>query len=127
MSFRQKCFAHAGIADQHEIGSFVEERQIEQAQDARLGLLAALVMVEVKGVDAGLRLQARAFEAAVDGALFAGFQFHVGEPLQGGRRAEILGGGFSQSRLQLAAHGGQAQLIQLLFERSHRIPFRDQE
>ena len=105
--FRQKGLAHARISDQHEIGSFGEERQIEQAQDARLSLLAALVVMEVKGVDAGLRLQTGAFEAAVDGALFASFQFQVGEPLQGGRRTEILRGGFSQSRLQLAAHGGQ--------------------
>jgi len=124
--FSQKSLAHTGIADQHEIGAFVEERQIEQTQDARLGLLAALVMEEVKGIDAGLRLQTRAFEAAVDGALFASFQFHVGEPLQGGRRAEVLGGCFSQSRLQLAAYGGQAQLVQFLFQRSHRVPFRDQ-
>ena len=85
-------------------------------------------MMKVKGVDAGLRLQTRTFEAAVDGALFAGFQFHVGEPLQGSCRTEILRGSFSQSRLQVVAHGRQAQLIQLLFERSHhRIPFRDQE
>ena len=27
---RQKCFPHAGIADQHDIGSFGEEREIEQ-------------------------------------------------------------------------------------------------
>jgi hypothetical protein len=52
-------------------------------------------MLELKGIDAGLRLQARAFEAAVDGALFAGFQFHVGQPFQSGGHAEILGGGFS--------------------------------
>ena len=81
--------------DQHEIGAFVEERQIEQTQDARLGLLAALVMEEVKGIDAGLRLQTRAFEAAVDSTLSASLQFHIGEPLQGVRRAEILRGGFS--------------------------------
>ena len=43
-------------------------------------------MVEVEGVDAGLRLQARALEAAFDGAAVAGFQFHVGEPFQRGRR-----------------------------------------
>ena len=80
--------------------------------------------MEVKGVDAGLRLQAGAFEAAVDGALFTSFQLQVGEPLQSSRRTEILRGGFSQSRLHLAAHGRQTQLIQFLFERSHRIPFR---
>jgi hypothetical protein len=60
--FCQKSLAHTWIADQYKIGAFVEERQIEQTQDARLGLLAALVMEEVKGIDAGLRLQTRAFD-----------------------------------------------------------------
>ena len=84
-------------------------------------------MVEVKGVDAGLRLQARAFEAAFDGAAVARFQFHVGEPFQSGGRAEVLGGGFRERRLQLAAHRRQIQLLQFLFEGCHRIPFRIQE
>ena len=68
-----------------------EKLQIEQAQDAVLVLRAGLVMVEVEGVDAGLRLQARAFEAAFDGAAVAGLQFHIGEPFQRGGDAEILG------------------------------------
>ena len=89
-----------------------------------LACSAALVMVEVKGVDAGLGLQARGSETPFNGALRARFDFHVGEPFQRGRGAEILGGGVSQSRLQLAAHGGQAQLVQFLFEGSHRVPFR---
>ena len=88
---------------------------------------AALVMVEVKGVDAGLRLQARAFEAALDGAAVARFQFHVGEPFQSRGHAEILGGGFRDGRLQLAAHRRQVQLVQFLFEGCHRIPFRIRE
>jgi hypothetical protein len=46
MSFAQKGLANARIADQHEIGASVEERQIEQAQDARLSLLAGLVMMK---------------------------------------------------------------------------------
>ena len=53
-------------------------------------------MVEVEGIDGGLRLQARAFEAPFDGALRAGLQFHIGEPLQGGGHAEIVRGGFSR-------------------------------
>jgi hypothetical protein len=61
-------------------------------------------MLKLKGIDAGLRLQARAFVAAFNGALFARFQFHVGQPFQRGRRAEILGGRFSQSRLYVTAH-----------------------
>ena len=100
-------------------------REIEQAQQPGFGLHAALVVVEVKSVDTGLGLQARESETPLNGALGAGFDFHVGKPLQGRRRAEILGGGFSQSSLQLAAHGRQIQLIQLLFEGCHRIPFRD--
>jgi hypothetical protein len=81
--------------------------------------------MEVKSVDAGLGLEARESETPLNGALGAGVDFHIGQPLQGRRRAEILGGGFSQSSLQLAAHGRQTQLIQLLFEGCHRIPFRD--
>lgn len=69
--------------------------------------------MEVKGVDTGLGLQTRPSETPLNGALGAGFDFHVGKPLQGRRRAEVLGGGISQSGLQLAAHGGQTQLIQL--------------
>jgi len=125
--FREKGFAHAWVADQHEIGAFGEELQIEKAQDARLGLLPGFVVLEVKGVDAGLCLQAGAFETAVDGSLLASFQLHVSEPLQRGANAEILGSSFSQSRLHLTAHGRQGQLIQLLFEWSHRVPFQGRE
>lgn len=107
----QKCFADAGIADEHDVGSLGEEGEIEQAQEPGFGLHAALVVMEVKSIDAGLGLQARAPETPLNGALRAGFDFHVGEPLQCGGGAEIFGSGFSQSRLQLAAHGGQAQLI----------------
>jgi hypothetical protein len=41
-------------------------------------------MVEVEAVDAGLHLQAGTFEAAVNGAALASFEFHIGEPLQRG-------------------------------------------
>ena len=86
---------------------------------------AALVMVKVKGVDAGLRLQARAFEAAFDGAAVARFQFHIGEPFQRGGHAEILGGGLRDRRLQLAAHRRQIQLMQFLFEGASSDSFPD--
>ena len=122
---RQKCFADTGIADEDDIGSFAEEGEIEQAQESGFGLQAALVVLEVKSVDAGLGLQARAPEAPLDSPLGACFDFHVGEPFQCGRGTETLGGSFSQSRLQLASHGRQAQLIQLVFEGCHRIPFRN--
>jgi hypothetical protein len=78
--FREEGFSNAGVAQQDEIGPLGEELQIQQAEDTRLGLLAGFVMEELESVDTGLRLQARAFVAAVDGALFAGFQFHVGQP-----------------------------------------------
>lgn len=114
-----------GFPDENEVGSLGQKFQVEQTQDTRLGLLAALVMVEMEGVDTGLDLQWRTLESALDGALITSFQFHVGEPLQSGRYAEILGGSISQSRLQLAAHRREVQLIQLLFESRHRIPFRE--
>lgn len=120
----QECFAHARISDEHDVGSFGEKGEIEQAQEAWFGLQAALVMVEMKSVDARLGLQARGSETPLNGTLGARFDFHVEEPFQGGRGAEIFGSGVSQSRLQLAAHGGQAQLVQLLFEWSHRVPFQ---
>jgi len=124
--FRQKCFANPRISDEHNVGSFGEEGEIEETQESWFGLHTALVVVEVKGVDTGLGLEAGAAEAALNGPLGAGFDLHVGKPLQGCRHAEILGGGFSQSGLQLAAYGGQIQLMQLLFEDGHhRIPFRD--
>ena len=81
-----------GVADEHDVGSCGEERKVEQAQDAGLGLHTALVMLEVKGIDAGLSMQARESETPFNGALRAGFDFHVGEPFQGSRRAGIPGG-----------------------------------
>ena len=108
---RQECFAHAGISNEHDIGSFSQEREIEQTQQPWFSLHATLVVMEVEGVNAGLGLQPRAFETPLDSALRARFDFQVGEPFQGGCSTEILGRSFSQSRLQLAAHGGEAQLI----------------
>ncbi len=84
-------------------------------------------MVEQKGVDAGLRLEARAYVAAFDGVLFAGLQFQVGQPFQGGGHAEIPGGRDSQRRLHRAAHSGEGQLIQFLFEGRHQVPFQSRE
>jgi hypothetical protein len=59
----------------------MQKRQIKEAKNPVLGLHAALVMVEVKAIDAGLSLQVRTLEAALDGPAVTGFQFHVGEPL----------------------------------------------
>jgi hypothetical protein len=49
------------------------------------------VVVKVEGVDAGLRLQTRALEAALDGAALPLFQFQVGEPFDGRGNAEVFG------------------------------------
>ncbi len=57
----------------------------------------------------------------------ARFQFHIGEQFESGRDAEIARGGVSDRRLDLAAHRSQIQLLQFLFEGSHRIPFRIRE
>ena len=61
-------------------------------------------MVEVKGVDAGLNLQAGTFEAALNGTMLARVQFQVGEPFQGSRDAEVFGRGFSDGGLQISSH-----------------------
>lgn len=84
-------------------------------------------MVEVEGVDAGLRLQTRALKATLDGAAVTRFQFHVGEQFEGGRDAEISGSRVSDRRFRLAAHRFQIELLQFLFEGTHRIPFRIRE
>src|SRR5438477_6572025 len=79
----RKVLPDARVADQHDVGALSQEGEIEQAQNAILGLYAAFVVVKVEGVDAGLRLQTRALEAALDGAALPRFQFQVGEPLDG--------------------------------------------
>ena len=66
-------------------------------------------MTEVKGVDAGLSLQARALEPAFDSAATTRLQLHVGQPFQRGRNGEILASRIRKSRLQLAAHRRQVQ------------------
>ena len=55
------------------------------------------------------------------------FQFHVGEQFEGDRDAEISASRLSDRRLRLAAHRFQIELLQFLFEGSHRIPFRIRE
>jgi len=92
-------------------------------ENAALDLQRRLVVMEVEAVDGELGLQAREMEAAGDGPLTAGFQFQIGQRFQGGGHAKILGRRFRQSLLQLAAHGGEAQLLKFLFQGSHGIPF----
>ena len=54
--FGQEGLADAWVADQHDIGALAQEGEIEQAQNAILGLYAALVVVKVEGINAGLCL-----------------------------------------------------------------------
>ena len=56
MILARKVLPTPGLPISTMIGALPKEREIEQAQDAVLGLHTALVMVEVKRVDAGLRL-----------------------------------------------------------------------
>jgi hypothetical protein len=81
-------FAHAWITDQHDVGPLPQEGEIEQVQDTVLGLHAAFVMVEVKGVDAGLNLQAGTLETTLNVTMLPRVQFQVGEPFQGSGDAE---------------------------------------
>ena len=94
-----------------------EEVQIQQAQDARLfSSHAALVVLEVEAVDGVLGMQAGEAETALDGAAVARFQFQVGERFQCLREAEVLVGGVRERLIELAAHRGQAELVQFLVE-----------
>ena len=49
----QERFPDARISDEDQVGAVGDKAQVEQAQDAILVLRAALVMSEVKRVDAG--------------------------------------------------------------------------
>ena len=61
---------------------------------------------------------------AFNGSAATRFQFHIGEPFQSRRRAEILAGRFREGRLQAVAHHRQIQIEEFLFQGYHRIPFR---
>jgi len=52
----QKRFPDARISDENQVGAVGDKAQVEQTQDAILVLRTALVMSEVKRVDAGLGL-----------------------------------------------------------------------
>ena len=68
----------------------LQEVEIEQPEDAALALHPRLVVLEVKGVDAGLRMEAGEVEAALDGAVVAGLQFEIGQAFQGGSDAKVF-------------------------------------
>jgi hypothetical protein len=82
----------------------LEKGKIEQTQNAILSLHAALVMVEVEAIDRGLRLQAGALEAPVDGPGMASLEFHIGKPFDGCRDAEVLGRRLGDGRFNLTAY-----------------------
>jgi hypothetical protein len=123
----QEGLAHAGIADENGAGSFLEEVQTEQPQDARFLLHAALVMSEVEAVDGVLRLQTGEAEAALDRARVAGLQFQISERFERLREAKIPASRLSNRLIQLAAHGGQAELIPFRVQGCYRTPFGHEE
>jgi hypothetical protein len=61
---------------------------------------------------------------ALDGSAAPRFQFHIGEPFQSRRSAEILAGRFREGRLQTVAHHRQIQIEEFLSQGHHQIPFR---
>ena len=105
----------------------LQEVEVEQLEDAALALHPGFVVVEVKVVDAGLRVEAGEVEAALDGAAVAGLQFQIGQTFQGGSEAKVFRRRFLQRLFQLLAHGRQFQLFEFLFQGSHEIPFGPQE
>ena len=123
----EECFPHAGVSDEHKVRALAQEREIEQTKNTVLGLDAALLVVAVESIDAGLRLQTRGLEAAFYRTAVTGLQFHIGQQLERGEDAEIARGGISDRRLDLSAHRFQVQLLQFLFERDHRVSFQIRE
>ena len=104
----------------------LQEVEIEQPEDAALALHPRLVVLKVKGVDAGLRVEAGEVEATLDGAAVAGLQFEIGQAFEGGSDAKVFRRRFLQGLFQLLAHRRQFQLFELLFQGSHEIPFAPQ-
>ena len=119
----QKGLAHAGIADDHDASALLEEVEIEQPEDAVPGLLPGFVMGEVELVEGRLSGKMRKFEAALDDALAASFQFEVSQPFQGRGEAKILIRRLSRHHFQVLSHGGQGQLVEFLFQGHRQTPF----
>jgi hypothetical protein len=84
-------------------------------------------MLEVEAVDGVPGVQAREPKAALDGAAVAGFQFAIDERFQRFGEAAVFGGGVSHRLIQLAGHGGQAELVEFLMQCGHGIPFGNEE
>ena len=118
--FGQESFTDARIANDADVSAVVDEVEIQQAQNAVLQLEARLVMVELETVDGRLGVQAGELEAALHGALRAGFEFPIDQGFQGLGDAKIAGRRLGQCRFQLLAHGQQVQLIESLLQYGHR-------
>ncbi len=116
-------FARPRISDQDNVGAVFQEVEIEEPENAALALHPGLVVLEVKGVDAGLRMEARGVEATLHGAAVAGLQFEIGQAFEGCSEAKVFRRRFLQSLFQLLAHRRQFQLFELLFQGSHAVPF----
>ena len=120
-------FADTRIADEDRAGALLQKLQIEQAQNARFQLQAALVVFELKAVDGVLGMQPREAETALNGATLPGFQFEVDERFQSFDEAAVAGRSVSDRLIQLAGHRGQAELIQFLVQWCHGTPFGNEE
>ena len=81
------------------------------------------MVLEVKGVDAGLSVEAGEVEAPLHGAAVASLQFQIGQTFQRRCEAKVFRRCFLQGLFQLLAHRPQFQLFELLFQGSHEIPF----
>src|SRR5689334_22135662 len=85
-------------------------------------------MGKVERIDRVLSLQARHFYAPFDGTASSRLQFQIGQTLQCGSEAQVIGGGISDRLIQMAAHRRQAELFQFLGECVHRSrSFRGEE
>ena len=112
--FRKERLADARIADDDDVGTFLKELQIHQAEDAVFHLRPAFVVVELEAVDGTSNAETRETKAALNGTSVAHFQFAIGECLQRGRKTEIFGSSISQNLIQILAHRRQVELIQFL-------------
>ena len=114
------------IPDENHVGAFAQEVEIKEPENAALALHPGLVVLEVKGVDAGLSVEAGEVEATLDGTAIAGLQFEIGQAFQRGSNAKVFGRRFLERLFQLLAHHRQFQLFELLFQGGHEIPFLPQ-
>src|ERR1700730_1676780 len=125
--FRQKCFAHAWVAEKDRAIALCYELQIEEAQNAGFELHAALMVFELKAVDGVLRMQSRSPEASLDGPTVAGFQFDVDKGFERFGEAAVSGCVIRDRLIQLLDHRGQAELVEFLVQCGHGTPFRTEE